>query len=106
MSNTEWVYPAYYQIVRQEARGWHFLIGEPFFNPKGVNYTLEALFKDYGTSEVEIAVALFRLHPDKAGYFLANLRDRQYHYCGPNIEDVKTTFLSLGIGRVDPMDTP
>ena len=106
MFDDEVVHPAYYQVVRRDAKGWYFKIGTPFFNPMGVQYSLKRLFDAYDTTKVKIAVELFRLHMGRAGYYLANLRDRQYHYCGPNPEDVKTTFLSLGIGRVDPMDAP
>jgi len=40
----------------------------------------------------------------KSGYYLANLRERKYYYCGLNWEDIRTTLQSLGIGRADPLE--
>ncbi len=33
------------------------------------------------------------------GYYLVNLAERKYYYCGETWEDVKAKFLDLGIGR-------
>jgi hypothetical protein len=46
-----------------------------------------------------IAYGNRRLHGGKSGYYLANLRDKKYHYCGSNWQDVQETLLDLGIGK-------
>lgn len=48
-------------------------------------------------------IALFRLNGGRAGFYLANLKDKQYYYCGRSLEGVQTQLFNLGIGRYDPM---
>jgi len=57
----------------------------------------------FGTTKNKIVVELFRINMGKPGYYLADLLERKYYYCGVNREDVRTTLLSLGIGRVGPI---
>nr|WP_306296913.1 hypothetical protein [Nostoc sp. TCL26-01] len=45
---------------------------------------------------------MFRINGGNAGYYLANLRDKKYYYCGDNWEDVKTKLEELGIGKDEP----
>jgi len=35
---------------------------------------------------------------------LANIKDKQYYYCGKNWEDVKAQLIEVGIGRPDPVE--
>ncbi|GBO54807.1 hypothetical protein APA_2858 [Pseudanabaena sp. lw0831] len=35
----------------------------------------------------------------KVGYYLVNLRDKKYHCCGSNWQDVQENLLNLGIGK-------
>lgn len=68
-------------------------------DPTQINY--EAWF---GISRVQIVVELFRINGGKPGYYLANLRDKKYYYCGQNWEDIRTTLIGLGIGQPDPLE--
>ncbi|MBO3458353.1 hypothetical protein G7B40_004610 [Aetokthonos hydrillicola Thurmond2011] len=99
------IYPSHYRIiwreVNPESRYWEFLKPRVFFNP--LNLPIEGdIERAFGTTKKKIVVELFRINMGKPGYYLADLLERKYYYCGSEWEDVRTTLLSLGIGRVDP----
>lgn len=100
------IHPLRYAIVKREGTVWYFKGGTVFYNPRNVPVPLEIEDKlhQFGLSFSSVAVELFRINGGKSGYYLANLRDKQYYYCGSDWEDVKTTLISLGIGRKDPFD--
>ncbi|TBR56670.1 hypothetical protein B4U84_28835 [Westiellopsis prolifica IICB1] len=47
---------------------------------------------------------LFRINGGKQGYYIADIQDKKYYYCGTEWEDVKLKLGELGIGRPDPME--
>ena len=46
---------------------------------------------------------LFRLNGGRDGFYLANLHDREYHYCGLEAEDVPPKLIELGLLAVDSL---
>lgn len=106
MSLKSIVHPLHYLIVRREGTAWYFKPGSSvFYNPRNLPVTLlldERLHR-FRLSPALVIVELFRINGGAPGYYLANLRDPKYYYCGPSLEDVKKTLQSLGIGRVDPI---
>lgn len=58
----------------------------------------------YGISKQQVVIELFRINGGKLGYYLANLRNKKYYYCGIEVQDVKAKQLNLGIGRADPVE--
>lgn len=97
------VLPIYYQIVQKSGKNWTFKqSGEVFYNPAGKKVCLSDREKVYNLTKQKIAIELFRLKAGRDGYYLANLRDKKYYYCGTEWEDLKNTLISLGIGREDP----
>jgi len=107
------VYPACYRIVKREIRDkggcWCFSRSKVFYNPlnlpiEGGDFSqanVEALFC---TTKAEVVTELFRINGGKLGYYLVNLLDKQYYYCGAIREGVKFKLRELGIGRPDPME--
>lgn len=98
--------PAHYVMIIREGADWLIKKASWFYrdrntpaDPTQINY--EAWF---GISRVQIVIELFRINGGKPGYYLANLRDKKYYYCGQNWEDIRTTLLSLGIGQLDPLE--
>lgn len=65
---------------------------------------LKHVERQFGLTEQQVVIELFRINGGKPGYYLANLRDRKYYYCGLEWEDIKTTLQNLGIGRADPVE--
>ena len=98
------VCPFHYKIFQRKGTDWFGKKPERvFYNGTNQPLQLENIAEQFGLTDKKIIISLFRINGGKAGYYLANLRDRQYYYCGTEWEDVKTQLRSLGIGREDPL---
>ncbi|PHJ59578.1 hypothetical protein VF14_08880 [Nostoc linckia z18] len=95
--------PDYYRVIERVAGGWHFKQGKLFHKSLPISIDFNDFELLYSISKQQVAIELFRLEGGKAGYYLANLREKKYYYCGNEPEDVKLKLRSLGIGRDDPM---
>jgi len=103
-SNTTVVHPVYYRIIERRGNGWAFKEGSPFvnwFNEPTLAH--EDIYAAFDTSMKKVAIELFRINGGKQGYYIANILDKKYYYCGTEWLDVKAKLLELGIGRPDPM---
>lgn len=98
------IHPAIFQIIRREGDAWYFKDGKVFYREPGNRSLIEEREREYGLSKEKIVIELFRINGGKAGYYLANLRDRKYYYCGKSWEDIKIKLQSLGIGRAEPLE--
>ncbi|MGF1674925.1 MAG: hypothetical protein HC836_50745 [Richelia sp. RM2_1_2] len=102
-SSTTIFSPVYYQIIQRRGNGWAFKHGEPFINLfNAPNLSPEEEFIAFGTSMKQVAIKLFRINGGKQGYYIANILDNKYYYCGTEWKDVKTKFKELGIGMKNP----
>ena len=99
------VYPAHFLTVEHKGKSWVFSYGSVFY--RGENSSMELTHREqkYGLTKEKIAIELFRIAGGKEGYYLVNLKDKQYYYCGLTLEDVKNTLQNLGIGRADPVES-
>ncbi|MBR8838611.1 MAG: hypothetical protein DSM106950_32580 [Stigonema ocellatum SAG 48.90 = DSM 106950] len=96
--------PVYYQIIERRGNGWAFKHGEPFINLfNAPDLSIEDEFAAFDTSMKKVALELFRINGGKQGYYIANILDKKYYYCGTEWLDVKAKLQELGIGRPDPM---
>ncbi|WP_256874475.1 hypothetical protein [Nostoc sp. C057] len=103
MNDCTIVYPSYFRIFECRVGRWFIKDTEIFIgaeNPVKDN-DIAAL---YGVTEQQVVINLFRINGGKSGFYLANLREKKYYYCGQSREDVKAHLRSLGIGREDPME--
>ena len=105
MLNTDTIVrPIYYRIIERRGKVWAFKEGQPFVNLSNApDLEMEDLFSLFDTSMEKIAAELRRINNAKQGYYIANILDKKYYYCGTQWEDVKTKLKELGIGRDDPM---
>jgi len=97
------VYPAHFLTVEHKGKSWVFSYGLVFYRGENSTMDLQHREQEYGLTKEKIAIELFRVGAGRQGHYLVNLRDKQYYYCGLNLEDVKTTLQDLGIGRADPV---
>ncbi|MEH2461749.1 hypothetical protein [Nostoc sp.] len=102
MSDTTVFIPDYYRIFECRAEEWFLKTVRLIHKELPFAVDLNDFQLLYGVSDEQIAVELFRLNGGKAGYYLANLRQKQFYYCGAEPEGVKVKLRSLGIGRDDP----
>lgn len=56
----------------------------------------------FGTTKNKVVIELFRINGGKIGYYLVNLREKKYYYCGQDWASVKAKLRELGIGRDEP----
>lgn len=94
--------PLYLQIYEREGTRWFYHGGTPFYNPHGISTDLDSTLQRNDLTRIKVLVELFRLNGGKPGYYLANIRDKHYYYCGQEWEDVRCKLRELGIGRDDP----
>ncbi|MBF2085406.1 hypothetical protein [Thermoleptolyngbya sp. C42_A2020_037] len=102
MSDSAIIHPDYIRIVERKPNGWLIKTGTLFYKRLAVNFQdLELL---YGVSKEEMLAQLSRLNQGKQGFYLADLRHRQYRYCGVSSDSIKPVLRELGIGRIDPRE--
>ncbi|KAF3890435.1 MULTISPECIES: hypothetical protein [Nostocales] len=95
----------YYRVIERRGNGWAVQEGTSFinfFNAPLLSH--EEIFAAFGTSIKKLAIELFRINGQKQGYYIANILDKQYYYCGTQWKDVKTKLKELGIGRDSPIE--
>jgi hypothetical protein len=93
------IYPSHFRIFECRNGRWFIKNLETFVTITTTNH--EDIDTLYGITEGQVVIELFRINGGKAGYYLANIRDKKYYYCVDR-DGVKNKLLELGIGRVDP----
>jgi hypothetical protein len=99
------IHPIEYRIIERkitpEKSYWRFLKSKTFYNPLNLPSEGDIEFM-FGTTKKKVVVELFRINGGKPGYYLANVRDKKYHYCGQDWVSLKAKLRELGIGRDEP----
>ncbi|MBN3872660.1 hypothetical protein [Nostoc sp. JL33] len=99
------IHPIKYRIIERkitpEKSYWHFIKGKTFYNPLNLPSEGDIEFM-FGTTKKKVVIELFRINGGKVGYYLVDLREKQYYYCGQKWEDVKAKLRELGIGTNEP----
>ncbi|MBW4505978.1 MAG: hypothetical protein KME64_05660 [Scytonematopsis contorta HA4267-MV1] len=92
------VMPIYYQVARRQGKEWAFIHGETFYNHYNLpRFSIEDTFTGFGTSLSLVAGEFFRINGGQEGYYLANILEKKYYYCGKNYQNVKAKLNELGI---------
>lgn len=98
------VYPIYYRLVVRRRDSWYFIKGDIFVNLFNIPVLDQKdLFACFGTNMNEVANKLKIINEGKEGFYLADIQDKKYYYCGQEWSDVKTKLQELGIGRSEPL---
>lgn len=96
------VCPDRIRVIERAVGGWLFKRAEMFYRKRQLAVDFEDYELLYGISKQRVAFELFRINAGKAGYYLADLRHKNYYYCGLEVKDIKMMLRSLGIGRAAP----
>jgi hypothetical protein len=97
------VTPYHYRIYECSGSRWFvFDAARVFYNSTNRPINLVDVEQEFGLTSQQVVIELFRINGGTAGYYLANLKDKKYYYCGLDWEDVKRQLLTLGIGREEP----
>jgi hypothetical protein len=97
-------YPDYIRIAERKIGGWSIKKGKLIYRRLPLaSADMEDTKLMYGVSSEEMVLELFRVNGGKAGYYIADLRNKAYYYSGERWKDVKKQLIEMGIGRHDPM---
>ncbi|GAA6620217.1 hypothetical protein [Scytonema sp. NUACC26] len=100
-SDSKIIHPDYIRIIERKPGCWLFKAMKPFYTYLKVD--IDDFEMLYGITQQQILTELFRINSGSLGFYVADLRHKQYHYCGTEPESVKRKLLELGIGREDPI---
>jgi hypothetical protein len=62
--------------------------------------SLEDLFTTFGTNLRSCAAKLLSINGGEEGFYLVDIMDKRYYYCGKSTQDIKSKLLELGIGAL------
>jgi hypothetical protein len=97
-------HPVYYRIVKHHGNVWSFTLSSPFATLSETPIpSFEEVLVTFDITVKQIVAELFKINGGNAGYYLTDLKEQKYYYCGVEWHDVQTKFLELGVGRADPM---
>ncbi len=94
------VYPDYICVVEKVTEGWKVKTPSKIFwrSPDcQIPHERESRAQTYGLTDKKIIIELFRKYLGKMGFYLVNMRDRSYYYCGLTWEDVQQKLWDIGI---------
>lgn len=101
----KFITPYHYRVYEREGTRWFVRDAtRVFYNATNQLLDLQNVEQQFGLTVEQVLIDLFRVNGGKSGFYLANLKDRKYYYCGLAWEDVKTTLRTLGIGQADPLE--
>jgi hypothetical protein len=103
--------PGYIQVIERTETGWFQSKPKSVFNfsdretsllgyPKG-NLLFDSLNKEkyYGLTKTQILTELFKRYHGKLGYYLVDLSEREFYYCGLTVQDLQAKLFELGINH-------
>ncbi len=86
------LYPTYIRLIIRVSNRWRFIDGQPFYNPYNFpSLKQEDLFCFLGLTMKGVANELRKINNALPGYYLADIVEKKYYYCGVDWEDVKRT---------------
>lgn len=105
MSDTTIFCPDYFQIVRYDGEAWYFKHSQRFYNPQRIkipsfiNLSQIDKLAAFGTTTSKLIKEFCLINGGQIGYYLADLNDQKYYYCGLNWKDIKHTLRSLRLWK-------
>ncbi|MBW4666065.1 MAG: hypothetical protein KME60_01135 [Cyanomargarita calcarea GSE-NOS-MK-12-04C] len=98
------VYPVHCRLVVRRRDSWYFTKGDVFVNLFNIPVLEQKdLFACFGTTMKEVANELKIINGGKEGFYIADILEKKYCYCGDSWKDVKIKLQELGITRPDPV---
>lgn len=96
------IYPDYICIIEKTSSEWRIKQPQKLFW-RSPNNTLPLYRKKreeaYGLDTKDLILPLFRKFVGKLGFYIVNMRERQYYYCGLTWQDVQEKLWEMGITR-------
>ena len=94
-------YPGYIQVIKRKPNGWFHSKGDGIFKLSDCEFDWINREKYFDLTKNQILTELFRRYQGKLGYYLVHLAEREYYYCGLNLDDVQQKLWEIGITQPD-----
>ncbi|MEN9520196.1 MAG: hypothetical protein RLZZ381_2784 [Cyanobacteriota bacterium] len=91
--------PGYIQVIERTQTGWFQSKPKSVFNLSNLPFDSLNKEKYYGLTKTQILAELFRRYQGKLGYYLVDLSDREFYYCGLTVQDLQAKLFELGINH-------
>jgi hypothetical protein len=101
------IYPDYICIVEKTGSDWRIKQPQKVFwraEDSNIPKKRENREETYGLNYKEMLLSLFRQYLGKIGFYIVNMRDREYYYCGLTQQNIQEKLFDLGITKRDPME--
>lgn len=89
--------PAYIDIVHKTGDRWIRLKTTVVCNMSGRPHDPTQQFSKYGLTQKGVLVELYKRYQGLDGWYLTDLINKEYYYCGATSEDVERKLVELGI---------
>ncbi len=96
------IYPDYICIIEKTPNEWRIKQPKKLFwrSPKAtIPAYREKREEAYGLTTKDLILPLFKKFLGKLGFYLVNMREREYYYCGLTWQDVQQKLWDIGITR-------
>jgi hypothetical protein len=91
--------PGYIQVIERTQTGWFQTRPSNVINLSSRSFNSLNKEKYYGLTKTQILTELFQRYQGKLGYYLVNLSDRKFYYCGLTVQDLQDKLFELGINH-------
>ena len=89
-------YPSYIRIYEKYQGNWFVHIGKKFYSESNISLEKGKLERRYGLTLGRVISRLSLLFEGQPGYYVVDLKNKQYHYCGTQEEGVRDTLVQMG----------
>lgn len=89
--------PGYIQVIEKTLDGWFQTKPTSIVNFSDRTFDCLNKEKYYGLTKTQITKELFKRYQGKLGYYIVNLNQRQYYYCGLTVKDIQEKLVDLGV---------
>lgn len=91
--------PAYIELIRKTDDRWSKPKTTQIFNASGKPYNPCERYSKHGLTQMDILKELYLRYQGLDGWYLVNMAEKEYYYCGATSEDVNRKLVELGIKR-------
>ena len=96
------IYPDYICIVEKTPDEWRIKQPQKLFwrSPNStVPVYREKREEAYGLTTKDLILPLFKRYLGKLGFYIVNMRDHEYYYCGLTWQDIREKLWEIGITK-------
>lgn len=98
VSNSKVYTPSHFVFLRKEQNDWFVIKSKTLMNASDLPVLPVAdRVKQYGYTLYQLTIECFRHFLGRDGYYIVDLKQKKYYYCGQEGDSIKQTVKSLGI---------